>query len=413
MKTSTALPLLAFLAGLAFHPAIAEWPRFMGPAGDGIAATAAPTRWNDDENIAWKTDLPGIGASSPVIVGGKVFLTASEGGAADVKRHVLCFDAASGAVLWDVTVESELPEQDRIREEHGHASSTPVATTDRLFVFFGKSGVFAFDHSGKQLWNTKVGSQLNGWGSAASLTLHGRHVLVNASVESQSLVALDQQSGEEVWRAGGIKDSWHSPVMAAAAGGREEVIVAMLNEVRAFDPADGSELWRCKSGITWYMCPLPIVKDGVAYCIGGRSGNGGLAIKLGGSGDVTETHRLWTLGKGTNVPSPVVHEGHIYFVHEGRGVVSCANLKTGELAFSEELAPNPGAVYASPVLAGGNIYFIGRGGRATIIKAAPQLAVVGSATLEGGRGMFNASPAVVGGRLFLRSNKRLYCIAAK
>lgn len=390
----------------------ADWPRFHGPAGDGVADGAVPTKWSDEENIAWKAALPGVGASSPVIVAGKLFLTASEGGANDVVRHVLCFDAATGKQLWDVKVESELPEQDRIREEHGYASSTPVATASRLFVFFGKSGVFAFDHSGKQLWNTKVGSRLNGWGSAASLTLHGTNVLVNASVESESLVALDGSTGKELWRADGVKDSWHAPVVGKTADGKEEIILAMLNEVLGFDPKDGTELWRCKTSIPWYMCPQPIVKDGIVYCVGGRNGNGGLAIRLGGKGDVTETHRLWVLGKGTNVPSPVLHDGHLYFVHEGRGTMNCVNLQSGEFVFAEDW-PQPGPVYASLLLAGGKIYSLSRGGKLRITAAAPKLDILGECVLENGRGMFNASPVADGGRLYLRSNKWLYCVGGK
>jgi outer membrane protein assembly factor BamB len=401
--------VLPFVALIFASPSRADWPRFHGPAGDGIAATAAPTQWSEEENILWKAPLPGAGASSPVIVAGKLFLTASEGSATDVKRHVLCFDAASGKLLWDKTVASDLPEQDRIREDHGYASSTPVATASRLFVFFGKSGVFALDHGGQQLWNTKVGSQLHGWGSAASLTLHGTTVLVNASVESQSLVALDGNTGQERWRAGGINDSWHAPVVGKAPGGREEIILAMLNEVRGFDAMTGAERWRCKTSIPWYMCPLPIVKDGVVYCVGGRSGNGGLAIQLGGGGDVTATHRLWVLDKGTNVPSPVAHDGHLYFVHEGRGTLHCVDLKTGEFVFSEEATESRGA-YASLLLAGGKIYSLGRGGKMRIFEAAPELNVLGECTLENGRGMFNASPVADANRLYLRSNRWLYCI---
>ena len=201
--------------------AVADWPQFRGPDGMGTSPdTGIPETWSDTENIAWKIPLPGVGASSPVVIGDKVFLTASEGGADDVRRHVMCLSLRDCKLLWDKTVESLLPEQSKIREDHGYASSTPVATDDRLFVFFGKSGVFAFDHDGKQLWNTTVGSALNGWGSAASLTLHQNLVLVNASVESESLVALDQTSGKEVWKVGGITESWHAPVLAPGADGK-------------------------------------------------------------------------------------------------------------------------------------------------------------------------------------------------
>lgn len=406
-----AIPIL--LLSLHLAASAADWPQFHGPGGEGTAAQAKlPLAWSETENLLWKTPLEGMGASSPVILGGQLFLTSSTGGAQDVQRHVLCFDAATGKPLWDKTVESVLPEQDRIREDHGYASATPVVTKDRLFVFFGKSGVFCFDHAGKQLWNTKVGSELNGWGSAASLTLHGSLVLVNASVESESLVALDQKTGKEVWKADGIKESWHAPVVTQH-GGKTEVITAMAGEVRSFDAADGKPLWKCKTGISWYMCPLPLVRDGVLYAVGGRSGVGGLAVKLGGTGDVTETHRLWQLQKGTNVPSPVIHGGHLYFTHENLGLLHCVDLKSGEFLFSERLTPNPGQIYASPVLAGDRLYCLGRGGQMVMAQAGPEFKVLGSAVLENGRGVFNATPAISGDRLFLRSNKFLYCIGEK
>jgi outer membrane protein assembly factor BamB len=366
--------------------------------------------WSDTEGVLWKKELPGIGASSPVVVGDQVFLTSGVGDAVDLVRHVLCLDAASGEVVWDVTVESDLPEQREIREDHGYASATPAATADRVFVFFGKSGVFCFDHSGKQLWNTKVGSGLNGWGSAASLTLWQDKVLVNASVESESLVALDQATGERAWAADGIRESWHAPVLAPAAGGATEVITALAGEIRSFDAATGEPLWQCKTDIGWYMCPLPLVRDGVVYAVGGRGGTGGLAVRTGGRGDVTATHRLWTLQKGTNVPSPILHGGHLYFVHENSGVAHCVDIETGEFVYSERLEPNPGQVYASPVIAGGKIYYLGRGGQMVAISAEPEFKVLSSARLEDGRGVFNASPAIHGDRLLVRSNKALYCI---
>lgn len=390
----------------------ADWPQFHGLGGSGKAEASLPDSWSNTEHIVWKTPLPGIGASSPVIVGDRIFLTAATGDAASLQRHVLCFDAGSGKILWDKTVASELPEQEKIREDHGYASATPAATATHVFVFFGKSGVFCFDHSGKQVWHTKVGSALNGWGSAASLTLYKNTVLVNASVESESLFSLDQKTGREVWKATGIRESWHAPVISTG-GTVPEVITALAGEVRSFHADTGKPLWQCKSGISWYMCPLPKVQDGVLYAVGGRSGTGGLAVKLGGSGDVTESHRLWTLQKGTNVPSPILHDGHLYFAHENLGLAHCVDLKTGEFVYSERMDPNPGQIYASPVFAGGKIYYTGRGGKTVVVKAAPKFEVLSSATLEGGRGVFNASPAIQGNRLFIRSNKALYCIGAK
>jgi len=394
-------------------PAAADWPRFLGPGGKGIVAGKLPDTWSDSDKILWKTPLPGVGASSPVVAGDKIFLTAGAGGAEDLTRHVLCLDATDGKIIWDKNVASELPEQPKVREDHGYCSATPVATATRLLVFFGKSGVFCFDHAGKQIWSTKVGSQLNGWGSAASLTLHKNLVLVNASVESESLVALNLDDGREVWRAEGVKESWHAPVLAPLKGGGSEVITALQGELRSFDADSGQPLWQCKSGIGWYMCPQPVVQDGVVYAVGGRSGVGGLAVRTGGSGDVTATHRLWTLQKGTNVPSPLVHGGHLYFAHENLGIVHCVDLKTGEFLYSERLEPNPGQIYASPILADGKIYYTGRGGQTVVVSAEPEFKVLSSAKLENGRGVFNASPAVHGSHLLIRSNKFLYCIGGQ
>ena len=404
------LPLI-LSSCLTAAPARADWPCFRGPDGMGTADAALPATWSDTENILWKTPLPGEGASSPVIVGGRIFITAGVGGADDLVRHVLCLDAATGRILWDKTVESDLPEQGKIREDHGYTSATPAADGKHVFVFFGKSGVFCFDHAGKQLWQTKVGSQLNGWGSAASPTLYKGMVLINASVESESLVALDQATGKKLWEAPGIRECWHAPVIAP--GKPTEVITALAGELKSFDVGNGKPLWQCRTGIGWYMCPQPLVKDGVVYAVGGRSGVGGLAVRTGGSGDVGGTHKLWTLQKGTNVPSPLLHGDHLYFAHENNGAVNCVDLKTGEFVYTERLEPNPGQIYASPILAGGKILYLGRGGQAVIVAASPKFQVLGSARLENGRGIFNASPAFDGGRLFLRSNKFLYCIGAK
>lgn len=411
MKSTPAKIVLA--VALLHAPVFAEdWLQFRGSNGAGVAPLSLPDTWSEEENVLWKTPLEGVGASSPVIAGKKVFLTTGVGGADDLVRHVLCLDAESGDVLWDRTVVSDLPEVESVREDHGYTSATPVANASRLFVFFGKSGVFSFDHEGNQLWNTKVGSTLNRWGSAASLVLHDGMVLVNACVESESLMALDQATGEVRWKAGGLQESWHAPTLAEVAG-KTQIIMGQAQYVKAFDAADGSELWRCKSGISWYICPQPLIKDGNAYVVGGRSGIGGVAVKLGGTGDVTESHRLWTLDQGTNVPTPVIHGNHLFFAHQDKGEAYCVDLKSGEFVYSEPLSPNPGQVYASPVLAGDRIVYLGRGGQAVIVKAGPQFELAGSAKLEGGRGVFNASPAASNGRLFIRSNRFLYCIGKK
>ena len=400
-----------------------DWAQFRGPGGLGRGGTnELPLLWSDEKNVVWKTTLPGPGASSPIVLGNRIFLTCFTGFATsssepgqmtNLKRHLLCLNLADGKIIWETSVPAELPEQDRIREDHGYASSTPVADAERVYTFFGKSGVYAFDHNGKELWRTRVGDQLNGWGSATSPVLHKDLLIINASIESESLVALDKRTGQEVWRAGGIKESWHAPVLVNTTEGGTEVVVAMFRKVLAFDPDKGGQLWRADTGINWYMCPTPVAENGIVYSIGGRNPNGALAIRAGGRGDITGSHVVWKLNKGSNVPSPILHGDHLYFAHENLGIVYCVNAKTGDLVYEERLEPSPGQIYASPVVAGGSIYFTGRGGRTIVIAAKPKFEKLADNSLESNRGVFNASPAISGHRLLIRSNRALYCLGER
>lgn len=400
-----------------------DWPQFRGPDGLGRSdAKGLPLTWGDEKNVAWKTTLPGPGASSPIVLGDRIFLTCFTGFATSsrepgemshLKRHLLCLNLADGKIVWDTPVPAELPEQDRIRENHGYASSTPVADAERIYAFFGRSGVFAFDPSGRQLWKARVGDKLNGWGSATSPVLYKDLLIVNASVESDALVALDKKTGAELWRAPGANESWHAPVFVQAPDGKSEVVIAKNGRVLGFDPDTGAALWNAKTGIPWYMCPTPVVDNGIVYVIGGRTPNGALAIRAGGRGDVTTSHVMWKVGKGSNVPSPILHDGHLYFAHENLGIVYCVNAKTGEVVYEERLEPSPGQIYASPVLAEGRIYFTGRGGRTVVVAAGPKFEKLAENTLEANRGMFNSSPAIAGKRLLLRSNKFLYSLGGE
>lgn len=397
-----------------------DWAQFRGEGARGWSgASGLPVSWGDEKNIVWKAALPGPGASAPIVVGEKIFVTCHSGFAVseqergemtNLKRHLVCLKLADGTVVWDMPTGAEMPEQERIREGHGYASSTPAADGKRVYAFYGKSGVFAFDHNGKEVWKAKVGDKMNGWGSATSPVLYKDWVIVNASVESEQLFALDKKTGREVWRAAGATESWHAPALVAAPDGKMEIVLARNGSVAGFDAETGAALWTAKTGIPWYMCPTPVAENGTVYAIGGRQPNGALAIRAGGRGDVTGSHVVWKLGKGSNVPSPILHEGHLYFAHENLGIVYCVNAKTGELVFEERLEPSPGQIYASPVGGDGKIYFSGRGGRTVVIAAKPKFEKLAENTLEGNRGVFNATAAIAGKRLLMRSNRALYCI---
>ena len=393
------------------------WPGFRGPSGMGTSdAKGLPTTWSSTENIAWKTELPGPGASSPVVWGDQIYITCytgffvpdqAGGSQEDLKRHLIALDRASGKVVWDKAIAAKLPEESKIRD-HGFAANSAAADAERVYVFFGKTGVFAFDHSGKQLWQADVGSRTHGWGTSASPVLYKDLVFINASVESDSLVALDRNTGKEKWRASGIREAWNTPVVVTADSGRQELVVPTQGKVLAFDPDTGDPLWSCKTDIGWYMVPSVVADKGIVYCLGGRSGVAALAVRAGGSGDVTESHRLWTSVKGSNVSSPVFLDGHLYWMHEQRGVAYCAKASSGEVVYEERLE-RAGQTYASAVLADGRLYYLTREGQTFVLAAKPEFEQLSVNDL-GDRSLFNGSPAVDGSRLLIRSDKYLYCV---
>lgn len=408
--------LLSPLLSAAENP----WANFRGPAGQGTDPSAKPPRtWGRSENLAWKIPLPGPGASSPIVWGDRVYVTCYSGffipdqpggSQANLQRHLLAISLKDGSTLWDSPVPAKLPEQERIRD-HGFAASTPAADADRVYTFQGKTGVIAFDHAGKRLWQTDVGSRSHGWGSAASPVLHKDLVIINASVESDSLVALDRATGKEKWKVQGIRESWNTPILVTTRSGRDELIVAVQGKVLAFDPDTSKELWSCKTDITWYMVPSIVHADGVLYCLGGRSGVAALAVRTGGSGDVTATHRLWTSHKGSNVASPIIHQGHLYWTHEQQGIAYCAKAETGEIVYEQRL-PGAGQFYASALLADGRLHYLTREGKTFVLSAKPSFEKIAVNDLSD-RSIFNASPVPAGESLLIRSDKSLYCLRKK
>ncbi len=325
--------LLAFVfSGLA--AGAADWPQFRGPGGRGQSGESGlPAKWDAATNIAWKTELPGPGASSPVTFGDKIFLTCysgygvqegSPGEVSQLKRHLLCLNRQDGKVLWNSVQPSTQQEgvYQGFTALHGYASSTPAVDADAIYVFFGATGVAAYAHDGRQLWLTSCGTKTHEWGSATSPVLYENLVIINAGVESGSLIALDKKTGREVWRQPGMEMSWSTPALAKVGSGWE-LVVQVKRKILGFDPASGEPLWSCQ-GIDDYVCPSVIAEGDVAYVIAGRRATA-IAVRAGGRGDVTATHKLWEITKGSNVSSPVVHDGYLYWAHESRGAVYCVD----------------------------------------------------------------------------------------
>ena len=394
-----------------------DWLQFRGPGGLGVSEEKnLPTEWSSEKNIAWQADLAGPGASSPIVVKDRVYLTCytgygievGKGEQKDLRRHLLCFDRKTGKQLWAKEFEPKLPEHEYQGEGsyHGYAASTPTSDGDRLYVFFGKSGVFCFDLDGQQLWQASVGEGTNGWGSGTSPVLFGKLLIINASVESGSLVALDKLTGDEVWKAEGINSAWNTPLLVEGKG-RKELIVSTESRLRSFDPESGKPLWDA-DGVHRYVCPSVVAHDNVVFAIGG--GHTSLAVRLGGSGDVTESHGLWRQKSGSNVGSPVYHDGHLYWVSDGGGLMCCQNAQTGEFVYQERLEPRPGNIWSSPVLADGKLYLVSQHDGTYVVAAQPKFELLAHNKFADDDSRTNASPAVHGGQLLLRTDKRLYCI---
>ncbi len=386
-----------------------DWTNFRGPGGQGYSSeTNLPATWSDDENLTWKTKLPGAGSSSPIALGDKLYVTCysgygierGQGSLDDLKLHLVCVNSQDGKIEWDTTIDSRQPESERVRD-HGYAAATPATDGKHIYVFFGKTGVVKFDLNGKTIWQTPVGDGVHGWGCGTSPVLCKNLVIVNASVESGSVVAIDKESGEEKWRVKSMNRSWSTPHLVAV-GGKQELVVNSKDEILAYDPATGDELWKCQ-GIPDYVCPTIVSHQGVVYVLGGRSSMT-VAVKAGGKGEVEE---LWRARVGANVASPVVYEDHLYWVSDRNTTAYCLRLSDGEVVYQERVDSQP---YASALIADGKIYVVTRRGGTIVLAAKPEFEELAHNKLTDPT-QFNASPIVSGGNLYLRSDQNLYCIA--
>ena len=442
-----------------------DWPRFHGPEGSGVSLDKRPlpVTWSETENLKWKAKLPGPRSSSPIVVGNRVVVTCwtgygadpdHEGEENDLRRHVICFDRDSGKVLWDQVVEPVLPEDPYSGQftQHGYASHTPVSDGKRIYVFFGKTGVLAFDMEGRKLWQTSVGtgSGSRGWGTASSPILYKDLVIVPASAESKSLVALNQDSGKEVWRYtdSGFTATWGTPVLVDCGQGRTDLAVAVPYKVWGFNPDTGELRWHCDGLDSDSICASAIACDGIVYVLEvGPRGGGNMAVRAGGEGDVTKTHIIWRGKERTRISTPVLEHNRIYFV--SNRAANCLDAASGKSIYRTSLtggplpleptmggpppSPRPGGPrpsgprpggprpgggrggmraqdYSSPVLGDGKIYFLSRSGNALVYAAGPEFKLLAQNHFAPGSGDFSSTPAISDGRLFIRSSKFLYCV---
>lgn len=443
----TSLVLLGLSAQAACSALAADWLRFRGPNGSGVTASAVPTTWSPTENLLWKAELPGPGVSSPIVVGEKVFVTCysgyglsrdDAGELKELKRHLICFDKATGKQLWLQTVPAFLPEDPYTGigvTAHGYASHTPVSDGERVYAFFGKSGVFAYDLAGNQIWHTSVGTNSDpwAWGSSSSPVLYKDKLLVTASAESESLVALDCKTGKEMWResAGGFAGMWGTPIMLNADGdGPAELVMSVPYEVWSFDPETGKLLWYCEASEAEQAHASAVTDGQRVYAFSGRGG-GAVAVRGGGKDNVTQSNIAWKAKQTSSFGSPILYEGKVYLVTSD--VITTFDTATGAevgaklrlRGQSDNVGPTEQAGrggrggrgggfgntdYASPIIADGKLYYVKGSGETFVIELGDELKQLSANLVTTDGESFGGTPAVSDGRMFFRSNKHLYCV---
>jgi outer membrane protein assembly factor BamB len=399
--------------------------RFRGTDGSGSSANVdIPTKWSAQSNLKWKAEIPGAGSSTPIVVGDRVYVTYysgygtdlnSTGNSKSLARHLIALDLNTGKEIWTASVVNTSTEDQfqGFLTEHGYATSTPTSDGENIYAFFGKSGVFAFDKQGKQLWNTSVGTESGSrhWGSSASLIGYKNLIIVNAADESQTIYGLNRQTGEVVWKAeaAGLENTFCTPLLITI-GDRTELVIAVPWEIWGLDPETGKLLWHVETDLDSNICPSVIAKDGIVYAMGGRTG-GSIAVRAGGKGDVAKTHVLWKGTATSYVPSPVIHKDRLYWVND-RGIALCANAKTGELVYQERIAASGTGrlFYASVSLINNKLYAVSRHGGTFIYETGDKFTQITN-NKHMDETAFNASPVITGNHLLLRSNSHIYCIA--
>jgi outer membrane protein assembly factor BamB len=393
-----------------------QWPRFRGPSGQGETTLTPfpsppgrgergeglPTEWDKDgRSILWRTKLTGAGNSSPIIWGDHLFLTSSNRDGTE--RYVHCFDRVKGTVRWTRQVPARAPEPG-VRDKNGYASATPVTDGERVIAFLGSCGLVCYDLDGKLLWHHDELKVKTGHGTGSSPLLY-KDLVILAQDQNKSdsiFLALDKKTGKKVWESKRSRAmTWTTPV-AVRVGDHDELVIAGAETVRGYDPATGKELWWL-SGPTQEVIPAIVIGKELLYSASGRNGPT-LALRPGGTGDVTQTHLAWRVVRGgPHVPTPTLVNGKLYTAND-TGVFSCLDAATGKLIYLERIDDR---FSASPVVAGDLLYFPAESGITYVVRAGDTLDVVAQNDLGS---PILASPAVMDGCLFLRTENELVCI---
>jgi outer membrane protein assembly factor BamB len=415
----TILSLCLILAGL--RPLFAEdWPQFRGPTGQGVSTeTGLPTEWGADHGIAWSTPIPGMGWSSPIVHGDRVFVTtATEEGRS---LRLLRLDRATGEVIWNREVVQQGLDS-RLQQGNSYATPTPVTDGRHTYVLAFDGSLAAVANDGSVAWTNRDFPFYSQHGIAVSLRLYGDLLVVPFDASSSGedkkvgfqkpwdrsfVLALDKDTGEVRWKASrGLSRIGHVTPNLVREGGRDVLVSGAGDVVQGFDLASGERLWTVRSQGEGVV-PSVVVGDGIVYTASGFEEPTIRAIRTGGRGDVTATHIAWEQTRAVPMmPSFLYVAPHLFTINEA-GIAMCLDASTGQMLGRRRIG---GKHSASPIYAEGRIYFLSEEGETTIVEASPDMPVVAKNTIPEHT---QASLAASGGHLFLRTRSTLYCLGPR
>lgn len=420
-----------------------NWPAWRGPAGTGVSSEKnLPLKWSAQDNVRWRVALPDRGNSTPIVWEDRVFITQAI--EKDHRRTVMCFSRADGKLLWQSGATWNDPEP--TNGQNPYCAASPVTDGKCVIACFGSAGLYCYDWDGKELWHRDLGKVDSWHGSGSSPVIAGDLCVINFGPGTGSaLIACNKQSGEAVWKAaspkvgwafgmpgfgggpardrgfegaamsgdmsgrGGFNGSWSTPLLVRAAD-HDELIVIQSAQVAALDPKTGKELWTCK-GLPEQVFASPAFGDGILVA-SGHSMNGGsqlIAVKPGGSGDVTETHRLWQVRLPKDcVGSPLILDGRVYLATDFGSIV-CLDLANGKKLAEKRLTGqgSRGGTWSSFLLADGKLFLPNHSGEVFVFKASQELEQLQTNSV--GDETTCASLAASDGQIFLRTYSTLWC----
>jgi outer membrane protein assembly factor BamB len=400
--------LLAALMLLTAGEAGDCWPAFRGYGDSLSAAQSLPLHWSQDNGVAWSVDLPGYGQSSPVVWQDRVFVTSMEGENKET-AVVLCFDLKSGRELWA----RRFPSSQRVTVSNyvSRSAPTPVVDGERVYAFFESGDLAAFSHDGHEVWKRSLTSEYgplkgnHGVGSSPAVTDDSVVLLVSHEGPSY-LLAVDKRTGKNRWKVDReAAVSWSSPIVHGGENG-DELFISSSGVVEAIDAASGKVRWSI-NGLEGNLVPSATVGEDLVV-VGSSAAGSNLAVRRGGSGDVSDSHVAWRLEEAAcSFGSPLLYRGRAYFVNRS-GVAQCVDVETGQALWQKRL---PGSCWASPIAAGERIYFFSKTGETTVIAARDEFEVLAENNLPSEEPVVGV--AAVSGRFVIRTPRKLVCIASE